>query len=214
MADLLGGGGGGSSSALGGDQLKYLRQILNTFLGGSTGLPGIGETYAPSPIQQGMFDWAQGAMPGLMESFQGAAPALGAALSGTEMPGVNEAARGYFKTGIAEPALRQFEERIMPGVRHTQAATGAMGTGAAMGARERMGTDLARGLASAESQFVLQQQESARNRALSAIPAMQGLGSFMGQLGQQQYQMENPFLQPHVQGLLSALLQPTQQPGS
>jgi len=161
-----------------------------------------------------MFDWAQGIMPGMMESFSGAAPALTAALTGTEMPGVNEAAKSYFQTGIADPALKQFQERIMPGMEHTQAVTGTMGTGAAMGARERMGTDLATGLAGAQSQFVLQQQEAARNRALGAIPVMQGLGGFMGQLGQQQYQMENPFLQPQIQGLLGLLSQQTQMPNT
>lgn len=213
MGDLMG-SKGTVSSTLGGTQLQYLNQILNTFLGGSTGLPGIGETYAPSPIQQGMFDWAQGAMPSLMQSFQGAAPALTAALTGTEMPGVSEAAGRYFGTTVEDPAFTQFEERIMPGMRHAQAVTGTMGTGAAMGARERMGTDLAKGLASAKSQFVFQQQEAARNRALSAIPAMQNLGGFMGQLGGQQYQMENPFLQPHIQGLLGPLFQQTQMPGT
>lgn len=199
----------GKGSLLGGGQEAWLKEMFQTFLGGGQGQPGIGGVYPASPIQQSMYDWGEQATPGLMQSFSGAAPALQAALSGTEMPGVSEAARGYFGTSIAEPALARFEERIMPQMRHAQAATGTMGTGAAMGTRERMGTDLARGLASAESQFVFQQQESARNRALSAIPVAQSMGGFLGQLGGQQYQSENPFLQPHIQGMLPYLVQQT-----
>jgi len=184
--------GGSTSSGLTDLQRGSMHEILRRLLWGDTGLPGIGETYPPSTIQTGLFDWANQNMGGL--------------LGGTDLAALTPAAQGYFETSIAEPALKQFQERIAPGLLHTQAVSGTLGTGAAMRARERMGTDLASGLAGAKAQFTLQQQEAAKNRLLSAIP-------MLGALGQAQYALANPVLQPHIQSLLQLVGQPTQTSG-
>lgn len=197
------GGGGGNEPGIS-SQRHMIDRILWGFMD-EVGQPGAayeGQLWGgPSPIQENLYGayggvdpnallgaqtgaltGAMGGQPG--QTYAGISPirlghgvqtGLWGGLSGTETPGVTEAAQQYFQQSVADPATQRFREEIMPAVRHAQAVGGTSSTGAGLRAQERMATDLAGELGQSQAQFAYQQQEAARNRALQAAQVGGGL---------------------------------------
>jgi len=147
-------------------------------------------------------------------------------LTGQEMPGVTESAQNYFQTNVADPAIKQWQEQILPSLTHAQATQGQIGMGEAQRARERMATDLMTGLNQAQANFVYQTQEGQRNRALQGLGTTLGTGDFLRQLGldergieqqaldtaYQQWLMSLPYNHPAIQMLAALATSTSYQP--
>jgi len=180
-------GGGGSQPVYSKEQRAIQQQFFDVFgpqIG--EGAPAYGGNLwaGAAPIQQGLFQGYGGFDPSAL--IQGQQNVLTGAMTGTGMPDISPAAKEYFQTSVAAPAIQRFQEQILPGMTHAQAAEGTFGAGAAMRARERMGTDLATGLGQSEAQFAFQQQEAGRQRALQAAQQAGGMIGQAGQMGEQQ----------------------------
>ena len=192
-----GGGGGGGGTGGGGGGTG------GGGTGGGTGGGGGGgdeeEIELPSPTGGTLPDPEQYPLPEgttqdnpYAQFFGQYGDALGAMLTGQEMPGVREAAGERFGT-ILEPQMQRFEQRVMPAVLGQQAQGGTFGTGAATRSRERMGTDFLTNVQGQEAQYIQDALNTAKQQAMGGMSsALQG-GQFMAGLAgqQQQYGQES-----------------------
>lgn len=93
---------------------------------------------------------------------------------------------------MSAPAMRQFREEILPGIRGTAGATGTLWSTMRAGEEAKAGAGLAEGLASMGEQYRMQRRGQAMQAA--GLSAQEALGA--GQLGQARYATE---MQPYMQ---------------
>ena len=133
---------------------------------------------------------------------------------GAAMPQVQQRAMTAFHEGVAEPLTTNLLERALPYLQHTQALSGAIGTGAASRAQERMVTDLGAALGAQGSQHLYNAEQAARQGQFGVLQYILPLVEWMTNPGWRQ-----PYTQQMAQpqgGLFSQLFPggiPSMMPG-
>jgi len=103
---------------------------------------------------------------------------------------------------MGEPAMRQFREEILPGIRGTAGATGTLWSTMRAGEEAKAGAGLAGSLAAMGEQYRMQRRGQAMQAA--GLSAQEALGA--GQLGQARYATEmQPFMQAQQLGAQAGL---------
>lgn len=160
------------------------QQILSQLISGQ-GAPTI------SPITVG----GVGGLPTAQRPTYGAVPLAGAAQRREtlgRMMGVSPGEEAAAIEAMSAPAMRQFREEILPGIRGTAVGTGTAWSRSRAREEARAGAGLSEELAAMGEQYRLQR----RGQAMQAVGLGAGEAQAAAGLGMQQYGME---MQPYMQ---------------
>lgn len=217
LGGLLGGGGGGTKVKRKPTMTPEQLELLRTLTGQIEPQIGEGVSWEGAPYMSDVQRQIYGQLPGMLTGEGDPLYGRGTDVLAGMMEEYDPAAeREYWESSIVNPAMRRWEQEVIPGLQERFVSGGALSSGAFSRALTRSGADLTADLQAQLGGLMFKGRSEAQRRQFEAAQAGEGrgLGRLRDVLGisgaetaaeMERFQAEQPYANPWLDYLGPAL---------